>query len=46
MIDHRGPQRADRGLAAALALFIALLTVSFHAIRAAVSNPVEALRNE
>ena len=34
------------GLAAALALFIALLTVSFHAVRAAVSNPVEALRNE
>jgi putative ABC transport system permease protein len=33
-------------LAAILALVIALLTVSFHAVRAAVSNPVEALRNE
>jgi putative ABC transport system permease protein len=29
-----------------LALFIALLTVSFHALRAAISNPVAALRNE
>lgn len=34
------------GLAAFLALLIALLTVSFHAFRAAVSNPVKALRNE
>lgn len=34
------------GLAASLALFIAVLTVSFQAVRAAVSNPVEALRNE
>lgn len=29
-----------------LALFIALLTVSFQAIRAAVANPVESLRSE
>jgi putative ABC transport system permease protein len=34
------------GLAAVLALLIALLTVSFHAFRAAISNPVQALRNE
>jgi putative ABC transport system permease protein len=34
------------GLAATLALFIALLTVSFHAFRAAVANPVRSLRRE
>jgi putative ABC transport system permease protein len=28
------------------ALFIALLTVSFHAIRAAIANPVKSLRTE
>ncbi len=33
-------------LAGVLALLIALLTVSFHAIRAAISNPVDALRHE
>ncbi len=33
-------------LAAALALTIAILTVSYHAIKAAVANPVEALRYE
>ena len=34
------------GLAAFLALLIAVLTVSFQAVRAAVSNPVNALRSE
>jgi putative ABC transport system permease protein len=33
-------------LAGALALVIALLTVSYQAIRASLSNPVEALRYE
>lgn len=33
-------------LAAALALVIALLTVSYHAIKAALANPVESLRYE
>jgi len=33
-------------VAGVLALLIALLTVSFHAIRAAISNPVDALRHE
>jgi putative ABC transport system permease protein len=33
-------------LAGALALSIALLTVSYHALRAASANPVEALRSE
>lgn len=32
--------------AGALAIFIALLTVSFQAIRAALANPVKSLRNE
>jgi putative ABC transport system permease protein len=34
------------GIAGVLAGLIALLTVSFQAIRAAVANPVESLRNE
>ncbi len=34
------------GIAALTALFIALCTISFHALKAAVSNPVEALRSE
>ena len=33
-------------LAAALAIFIALATVSFQAIRAAIANPVKSLRTE
>jgi len=33
-------------IAAAIALAIALLTVSFHAVKAAIRNPVEALRYE
>jgi putative ABC transport system permease protein len=33
-------------LAGALALLIALLTVSYQAVRAALSNPVKALRYE
>ena len=33
-------------LSAMLALFIALLTISFHAIRAAIANPVDSLRYE
>ncbi len=33
-------------LAASLALMIALLTVSYHALKAALANPVEALRYE
>ena len=33
-------------LSGAVALAIALFTVSFHALRAALSNPVEALRHE
>jgi putative ABC transport system permease protein len=33
-------------VAALLALVVALLTVSFHAIRAALSNPVKSLRTE
>ncbi len=33
-------------LAAIIALFIALLTVSFQAVKVAVSNPVDALRSE
>jgi putative ABC transport system permease protein len=33
-------------LAGAGALVIALITVSFHSIKAAVANPVKALRNE
>ncbi|MGH2643972.1 MAG: FtsX-like permease family protein, partial [Chitinophagaceae bacterium] len=33
-------------LAGALAIFIALITVSFQAIKAAVANPVDALRSE
>ncbi|MEJ7586268.1 MAG: ABC transporter permease [Ferruginibacter sp.] len=45
------PYRIDQGLpiflsAAAIALIIALLTVSFQAIRAAIANPVENLRTE
>lgn len=32
--------------AAALALFVALLTVSFQSVRAAIANPVDSLRNE
>jgi len=32
--------------AAVFALFISLLTVSFQAIRAAISNPVKSLRTE
>ena len=43
--------RAEMGwwifvLAGAATLFIALLTVSFQAVRAAVANPVRALRSE
>ena len=34
------------GVAGCLALLIALLTVSFRAFRAAISNPVKALRSE
>jgi putative ABC transport system permease protein len=34
------------GLAMILALFIAILTISTQAIRAAVANPVESLRTE
>jgi putative ABC transport system permease protein len=34
------------GLAGLLAVFIALITVSFHAIKAAIANPVKALRTE
>ena len=34
------------GLAGLLAAFIALATVSFQAIRAAIANPVQSLRNE
>jgi putative ABC transport system permease protein len=34
------------GLAAILALIVALATVSFHAIRAALANPVKSLRSE
>ncbi|HXB44655.1 MAG TPA: ABC transporter permease [Puia sp.] len=34
------------GLAGVFAITIALLTVSFHAIKAAVANPVESLRTE
>ena len=34
------------GASGAIALVIALLTVSFHAIKAATANPVEALRYE
>jgi putative ABC transport system permease protein len=34
------------GVAALAALLIALFTVSFHAIKAAISNPVKALRSE
>jgi putative ABC transport system permease protein len=33
-------------LAGALAILIALVTISFQAIKAAVSNPVKSLRNE
>jgi putative ABC transport system permease protein len=33
-------------LAAVLALVIAFITVSFHAIRAGLSNPVTSLRTE
>jgi len=33
-------------LAAAIAFLIALVTVSFQAIRAAVANPVDSLRDE
>jgi ABC-type antimicrobial peptide transport system permease subunit len=33
-------------IAAAMALFITLLTVSFQAIRAAIANPVKSLRTE
>ena len=33
-------------LSGAVALALALLTVSFHPLRAAVSNPIEALRHE
>jgi putative ABC transport system permease protein len=33
-------------IAGVLALLIALITISFQAIRAAVSNPVESLRTE
>jgi ABC-type antimicrobial peptide transport system permease subunit len=29
-----------------LAIFIALLTISFHSIRSAMANPVESLKNE
>ncbi len=34
------------GLSAILALIVALATVSFHAIRAAIANPVNSLRSE
>ena len=34
------------GLAGAIALAVSLLTVSYHSIRAALSNPVDALRND
>jgi len=33
-------------LAAALALVVALATVSFHAVKAAIANPVKSLRSE
>jgi len=33
-------------VAGVVALFIALLTVSFQAIKAAIANPVESLRSE
>jgi putative ABC transport system permease protein len=33
-------------LAAAMALLIALLTISFQAIKAAIANPVKSLRTE
>jgi putative ABC transport system permease protein len=33
-------------VAGTVALFIALLTVSFQAIKAAISNPVKSLRTE
>jgi putative ABC transport system permease protein len=34
------------GVAGVLAIFIALVTVSFQAIKAALANPVKSLRNE
>jgi putative ABC transport system permease protein len=33
-------------LAAVLALVVALATVSFHAVKAAIANPVKSLRSE
>jgi len=33
-------------LAGTLALVIAMLTISFHSIKAALTNPVSSLRNE
>ena len=48
---HNFAYRIDIGLwtflyAGVIALVIALLTVSYQAIRAAIANPVEALRYE
>jgi len=34
------------GIAGAIALLIALITVSFQAIKAAIANPVKSLRTE
>jgi putative ABC transport system permease protein len=39
-------QRWVFALAGLIALFIALLTVSFQAIKAALTNPVNSLRSE
>jgi putative ABC transport system permease protein len=36
----------DFAIAGSMVLLIAFVTVSFHAIKSAIANPVEALRNE
>ena len=39
-------QIIEVAFAAALSILIALITVSYHAIRAATANPVKSLRTE
>ncbi len=46
MVSNTGIQRLTRWQRRCATLLVALLTVSFQAVRAALANPVKALRSE